>query len=162
MKVKTLITEFKEYAKSGKKYDLAAHIKKSYLPYVEKMSLASRAINSTSYVEINGVSVYKQNTPAMMMFFDIGLIEAYTDLVFDVSKVSNDYDLMIESGIMASLLSLIPENEQAICRDILQMTRNDLLENTRSLVSYIETKSDAFVEASNALTDVLANITPTE
>ncbi len=150
MTVKEFIREYKTEKKFLKK-----HIVKSYMPYVEKKALINGIINASSYVEVAGKKIYKRDTPTMMFIFTLKLVESYTDIAIDVSNVHEEYDALLSSGAMDDILSNIPESEINILKGLLDMVRDDLEENTRSLVSLIETRLDSANYAFDALLKVL-------
>lgn len=154
-KVSKLVEDYNKVKKLQKPYDFKKHIVKTYLPYAEKLTLVKRVINSTSYVEVNGKSVYRRNTSGMLFIFFIGLIQYYTDIEIDLGKVNEEYDALMEPGILDLLISEIPESEINMLRSLLDMEREDLECNTRSLVSFLETKVEAFALAADSIAKVL-------
>ena len=150
MTVKEFIREYKTEKKFLKK-----HIVKSYMPYVEKKALINGIINASSYVEVAGKKIYKRDTPTMMFIFTLKLVESYTDIAIDVSSVNEEYDALLSSGAMDDILSNIPESEINILKGLLDMVRDDLEYNTRSLVSFLEAKSEAFQIGTDTLINVL-------
>lgn len=153
MTVKEFIREYKTEKKFLKK-----HIVKSYMPYVEKKALINGIINASSYVEVAGKKTYKRDTPTMMFIFTLKLVESYTDIAIDVSSVNEEYDALLSSGAMDDILSNIPESEINILKGLLDMVRDDLEYNTRSLVSFLETKSEAFQIGTDTLINVLSKM----
>lgn len=138
MTIEELIKEYKASKKVSKK-----HLVLSYMPYSNKISFAKGIIDASSYEEINGKKTYKRNTPTKIFLFSTRLVETYTDVEFDRSKLLEEYDSLVSSGVMNELLSLIPTEEMTILQGMLDMIQNDIEENTRSLVSFLETKAEA-------------------
>ena len=151
MKVDELI----KLAKGKKDYDFSQRIKLRYMPYAEKCVLVKNAVEVTSYITVNGKKLYKRNTAGMLFYFTMKMIENYTDLEYEKDNVVIVYDALMESGLMEKLMQEIPESEIKILRGMLDMERDDIEANTRTLVSYIETKSDAFEMAVDKLTEAL-------
>ena len=142
MNVEELIKKYEAAKKTKKEYDFSKHLKMSYMPYGEKCSLVKNVVENTSYVEVAGKKVYKRNTASMLFVFTMQLISRYTDIDIDGEKVVADYDALMESGVMNLLMSQIPEEEVSILRGMLDMQRDDEEMNTRSLISFFETKAD--------------------
>ena len=143
MTVKELIQKVNDAAKLSRDYNYAKHIKHKYMPYTQKCALVKSIIESTSYEEVSGIKLYKRNTNAMLFVFTMKLIEYYTDIEIDLAAVATEYDALMESEAMNGLMSQIPAEEISIIRGMIDMERDDLEINTRSLVSFLETKADA-------------------
>lgn len=152
MKVEDLIA----LTKKRKEYDFSQHIKLKYMPYAEKCSLVKSIIDKSSYEEIGGKKVYKRNTASMLFVFTMQLISHYTNLEFDNDEVVQTYDTLMETGLMNQLMSQIPEAEISILRGMLDMQRDDEEANTRSLVSFLETKTEAMQLAMDSLLNVIS------
>ena len=155
MKASKLVEEYNKVKKLQKPYDFKKHIVRTYLPYTEKVGLVKRVINATSYVDINGKNTYMRNTNSMLFFFFIGILEKYTDVEIDMSKVNVEYDLLSESDVLNELMTAIPESEITILRGMLDMERDDLEYNTRSLVAFLESKVEALSLATDSIVKVL-------
>lgn len=134
-------------------YPFKKHIVKKYLPHAEKIALVKGVIDATSYVEVNGKQIYKRDTPNMMFVFSMRLIKEYTDITFE--SVVNDYDALVSSGSMNNILSAIPSEEISILKSMLDISRDDVEFNTRSIVSFLETKFDSLDIAINSLLEIL-------
>ena len=155
MTVDELITKCDETKKAKKSYDFAQHLTMKYMPYSEKAAMVKNIIDATSYVDVEHKRGYKRDTPNMVFIFTMKLIEKYTDIDISPENVVPDYDKLMESGIMHELTDQIPESEVKIIRGMLDMSRDDLEMNTRSLVSFLETKADALQIAMDGLSKVL-------
>ena len=137
------VTEYIENVNkiTAERYDFSQHLKTKYLPYADKLAIATRAISASTYENINGINIYKQNTPMMMLFYKVGMIEKYTDI--EIENPVKDYDMLCQAGLLNILLFIIPEDELKLCKKLLDMTKADLMENTRSVVSFMETKVES-------------------
>ncbi|MBR4667310.1 MAG: hypothetical protein IKO76_00980 [Butyrivibrio sp.] len=155
MTVDELITKCDETKKAKKSYDFAQHLTMKYMPYSEKAAMVKNIIDATSYVDVEHKRGYKRDTPNMVFIFTMKLIVKYTDIDISPENVVSDYDKLMESGIMHELTDQIPESEVKIIRGMLDMSRDDLEMNTRSLVSFLETKADALQIAMDGLSKVL-------
>ena len=155
MTVDELITKCDETKKAKKSYDFAQHLTMKYMPYSEKAAMVKNIIDATSYVDVEHKRGYKRDTPNMVFILTMKLIEKYTDIDISPENVVSDYDKLMESGIMHELTDQIPESEVKIIRGMLDMSRDDLEMNTRSMVSFLETKADALQIAMDGLSKVL-------
>lgn len=153
MNVTELIDKYNESKK--KDYDFAQHIMIHYMPYSEKLSVVKGIIDATCYVDVGDKKCYKRDTPNMIFIFTMKLIEKYTDIEITPESVVSDYDALMESGVMHLLMEQIPKGEVSIIQGMMDMMRDDLEVNTRSLVSFLETKTDALQMAFDSLNNVL-------
>lgn len=143
MTVEKLIEEYEWNKRRKRDYDFSQHLVLKYMPYAEKCTFVKNVLDSTSYIEIAGKKTYKRNTAGMLFVFTMQMIAKYTDLEFSNDEVVNTYDALMETGLMNKLMSQIPEEEISILRGMLDMQRDDEEVNTRSLISFFETKMDA-------------------
>lgn len=153
-----IVSEFiKEYleSKKRKEYTPSEHIKLDYLPHTQKIALVKGVVDAASYVTVNGKEVYKRDTPNMLFLFSMKLVETYTDIEINTAQVVNEYDDLVRCGAMDALLFCIPESEIKILKSLLDMVQDDLETNTRSLISFLETKTDSINMAINSLVEVL-------
>ena len=125
------------------------------MPYSRKCALVKSIVDSTSYDEVNGKKYYKRDTANMLFVFTMQLIANYTDLEFDQNQVVQTYDALMESGTMNGLMTQIPEEEISLLRGMLDMHRDDVELNTRSLISFFETKADALRIAMDSINRVI-------
>lgn len=155
MTVDELIKKNSSAIKSKKEYSFDKHLKRKYLPYLEKTSLVKAIIKMTSYKKVGDEEVYARNTSLMLFVFSLKLIETYTDITIDANNLNTEYDKLMESGVMNCLMKQIPEEEISILRGMLDMERDDLEVNTRSLVSFLENKAEAMKMALDGIASVL-------
>lgn len=144
MTVDKLIEEYEWSKRKKREYDFSQRIKMKYMPYAEKCAFVKSVLDNTSYVEIAGKKTYKRNTAGMLFVFTMQMISNYTDLEFSNEEVVKTYDALMETGLMNKLMTEIPEEEVGILRGMLDMQRDDEEVNTRSLISFFETKTEAF------------------
>lgn len=149
------VEEFIKLTKGKKDYDFSQRIKLKYMPYTEKCALVKSVIENTSYIDVNGKKVYKRDTASMLFVFIMQLISKYTDLEFEKDNVVIVYDALMETKLMDQLLAQIPESEISFLKGMLDMQRDDFEFNTRSLVSFFETRADAMQMALDGISNVL-------
>ena len=157
MTVEELIKDVEKQKKLKKEYDFSQHLKMQYMPYAEKCSLVKSILDNTSYVEVLGKRTYKRNTSGMLFVFTMQMISQYTDLEFSSDEVVQTYDVLMETGLMNKLMMQIPEGEIEILRGMLDMQRDDEEVNTRSLISFFETKMDALQMAMDGINKMWEN-----
>lgn len=153
--VDKLIKEYHDAKRQKRNYDFSKFSKMTYMPYSEKCALVKSIVDTTSYIEVEGRKMYQRNTASMLFVFTMKIIEAYTCLVWKPDEVVSCYDKLMESGVMSHLMELIPEEEINILHGMLDMQRDDVEANTRSLVSFFETKADAMLLALDGINKVM-------
>lgn len=155
MKAEELIKNYVQCKRMKQEYDFSKHITRNYVPYAEKCALVKSVVDATSYEEVGGIKYYRRNTKGMLFIFTMQIIQKYTDLEFSNEEVANVYDLLMESGTMNGLMSAVPEEEINILRGMLDMERDDIEVNTRSLISFFETKADTMKLAFDSIVDLV-------
>ena len=145
-----IVKEFlKKYEKNK---DISKHITKKYLPYAEKITLCNRIIDATCYTKISDdKKIFKIDTPSRQMLLMLSIIDKYTDIDINWEDALADFDALSESELLGEILKVIPENEVTLCSSLLDMCLDDLMTNTRDLLSWVESK----VEASNMVINTI-------
>jgi hypothetical protein len=156
--VENLLKAMAKVSEAKRSYDFSKHITRQYMPYTEKCALVKNIIDKTSYVESDGVRVYRRNTNSMFFIFSIKIIEYYTNIKIDVSQIAKEYDALVESGAMNNLMEQIPQKEVSILQGMLDMERDDLEANTRSLVAYLDDKYEAIRLSFDSFNKALENL----
>lgn len=153
--VDKVVKEYYETKKQKRNYDFSKLIKRTYMPYSEKCALVKNIVDATSYIEVSDEKMYQRNTLNMLFVFTMKIIEEYTYLVWESGEVVSSYDKLMESGVMNHIMENIPEEEIKILHGMLDMQRDDVEANTRSLVSFFETKFKSLNMSLGALEDIL-------
>ena len=154
--VDELIKKVETARKTKKDYPFEKHIVRNYMPYSEKEGLVKSIVRTTSYKKVEDTELYERNTLSMLFVLTMKLIESYTHVSLNINDIVSDYDKLMESGIMDKLMDSIPESEITIIKGMLDMVRDDLEENTRSLVSFLETKTKAMEMAMGRFEKILS------
>lgn len=152
MKIDEFIRKYNS-AKDKDKY-LKESIKKTYIPYHEKVADCERVVKATT--EIDGI--FKINTPAQFMIFTVNIISKYAEIEYE--DVLDTFEKLDELNLINALISHIPEREFASYNTILNMVQDDYMENNRSLVSFIETKVKALGLSMDAILDAIQKYVP--
>lgn len=144
---------------SNKNAFLKKHVVKTYLPYEMKISEAKEIINRTCYKEINGKRVYQQDSPAFFMFFMLRIIYNYTDVeIGDGADALFAFNLLSENELFEPIIMALPSKEYDTFNTVLQMVKDDEMENYRSLAGFFETKVEALGLSLNALAEATATV----
>ncbi len=148
-----LLKRLEDAQSKNKKYDLSKHLKRIYVPHLEKIKAMETVVNRCSYNEINGKQVYCRHTPTLYFTLQARTLQLYFDLEFE--NVIDDYDALAAAGVLEPLMSLIPETERTELKTMMLMIRDDIEFNTREIVPFLETKLEAFGIGANSLFDAL-------
>lgn len=141
-----------------------------YVPFVRKDTLADKLVDISTYVfedytKEDGTigrrktDKIKVNSTAQYLLFCRLVIENYTNLVIETEGFFEEYDALKESGLLDKLMvstetrpSLIPMDEIAELRAIIDFKQKDLLFNKTEIHNYV----DSLVERFGDVLDVLA------
>lgn len=133
---------------------------KNYIPYEEKIASCENIIRNTSFVkdEMSGELIYKRNTPACNLFFNLTLIDRYFDIDINFENALADYNKLEENGYTDMLLKNIPTNEYISWSKVFEMVANDFVDNERSLVAYLETSIKAINKSIGTIIETINEI----
>lgn len=133
---------------------------KNYIPYEEKIASCENIIRNTSFVkdETSGELIYKRNTPACNLFFNLTLIDRYFDIDINFENALADYNKLEENGYTDMLLKNIPTNEYISWSKVFEMVANDFVDNERSLVAYLETSIKAINKSIGTIIETINEI----
>ena len=152
MKIDEFIRKYNA-AKDKDKF-ITGCIKKTYIPYSEKVADCQRIINAT--METGGE--FRVNTPAQFMIFTVNIISKYTDIEYE--NVLTTFEKLDELNLINAIISHIPEREYSTYNTLLSMTQDDYMENNRNLISFIETKVKALGLSMDAILDAAQKYVP--
>ena len=139
---------------------LKGRIVKIYIPYEEKIVSCENIIKNTSFIkdEVSGELIYKRNTPACDMFFNLTLIDKYYDIDIDFNNVLADYNKLEENGYIELLLKNIRPNEYMAWQKTFEMVASDFVENERTLVSFLEKHIGAMNKTLGSIVDIIKEL----
>lgn len=158
------VTEFvEEFNKTQTKDKLIkSHIKTTYIPYEMKIALCDNIIKHSMYKEVNSKQVFVPNMPLQYMFVIRTVIEQYTDLEWsDTKNIMPEFNLLEQYDVVAYIFSKTTGEYTEVGKDyqklktILNMMIDDITDEERSLVPYIDTKLEAMSLMLNSLSDVI-------
>ena len=144
-----------------------------YVPVLRKEAFASIIANRTvfeyeDYIAEDGTTKtrstgnVKVNTFIGYILFCRTVIEEYTNLEIDKDHFDTDYDALKTSGLLNILMGgdnpLIPEEEIAELRTIVEMKKNDLLAIESSIDVFVRRQVGRFKTLGEATLTPLANV----
>lgn len=139
----------KDYLKSRNRTEfLEKRLVNTYVDYNRKITLCTNVLRTTLFQKVKvgadkEIEVFKQNTPAIFLFFSLTLINEYTDIDVDFKNALTEFDMLEKEGLVDLLKTVIPEQEYNKFQTVLNMARDDIYENERSLVGYLDAKLTA-------------------
>lgn len=123
---------------------IKSHIVKDYIPYSNKMLIAKKIADITTYDDAEKKNKLRVNTPLREVYFILEAFALYTDV--DISFKSDDvfysFDLLAEEGLNEII-------EKAIGRDcyvleeLIETYVDDIITNQHDLVGWLNDKLDA-------------------
>lgn len=103
-----LFDELKEKYESGKLIHEILSIKK-YLPIINKQLMIENILQSSLELDDNGMT--KINYTNLEMWYDINIIENYTNYAFTPDTIIQEFDYIVENGIFEDILCKISDRE---------------------------------------------------
>ena len=133
-----------------------------YISYGDKADIIRRIITSSCYTTMgegdNAVRVFKQNSPAKHLMFNLSMIDCYTDIDITFTESVNEYDMLAKNGASMMLINKIPERELAEFATLMSMEMDDIYENERSAVGMVEGIKLGIQRVINAVIDGLMEV----
>lgn len=131
---------------------------KQYLSINEKLALIGRVINQSHEEDYNYSNPVKVNVYTLME-----IIFAYTDISFtdkqkeDIAKL---YDQMASSGVVATIIKAIPEEELTIIKNGVKDTIDSVYKYQNSILGLLDTMKTDYSDLdfnAQAIADKIAN-----
>lgn len=125
---------------------------KQYLPIRDKIDLVQIALQKS---EQNGI----YNEMLLDMYFNLYTIYMYTDLEFgdDKDRPELVYDELHSTGLLAEILSQIPEDEYASLVDYLEVMRHNYDSYKRSAAGVLKIFTQELPKNAEAASKILQN-----
>lgn len=148
----------------------------SYIPLAKKISLVDTLIDVSmyefeDYVKENGeksrrrTDRIKVDSVVQYFLFCRTLIECYTNLERETDNFFEEYDLLKSSGLLDRLivgneekLPLIPIDEIAEMKSLVEMKQKDVITNYMNIQSFVSNQITRFDDIVSALKPVIDNI----
>ena len=131
------VTEFVDgYEKAKTKSTYLKKIKiNDYVPYGEKVFLANKIVESTSYDERHNIKI---DSPSRYLLFIYTLLKNYTNLDLDAQNMTQYFDLLNKCGLVDDIVGMIPEKEVNEFNKVLSMAYEDFMTNHYEIHGFIE------------------------
>lgn len=135
------VTEFIEgYKKATNKEGyIKERVVREYVPFLEKVTRCEAAVRSTSFIKVGDQEVFKQNSPIRFMLYMVTIIVAHTDIIVDKDRIHEEFDLLNGTdNLLGQILVCIPKHELDEFQMVMNMVRDDIYENERSMTGFFE------------------------
>jgi hypothetical protein len=162
MTVKEFVEEYNKVKNNDKmrKNYLMSHIKRQYVPFLEKKVNSKKIIDLSYHIVINKNTIFKADSVDSYIFYKIKLVELYTDIdivndITDDYTIDKVYDDLNREGALEYLLMCIPEIELKEFQKIMELSMSDLYDNEYSTTAKLSNLLDSIKYISSAFNDVL-------
>lgn len=148
MTVENFISEYKNIPLMNRDKYLEDLIKTKYIPFTEKVDVCKLIIESTCYTKNeNGEQRIHIRSYGIYLFFTMFIIDKYTDIDVDLKNAAHEYDLLNkEDKLIKQLYTFIPEEEIAEFNMVLDMVKDDFMNNEYQIGNYISNRLDNFAK----------------
>lgn len=160
MKLNAFLKEYDALKENEQDAFLRSHIKRTYVPFMEKNNMAERAVKASCVFDDR----YDPHSSIFRMFKMLDMIEAYTDIQFDRIKngktlVDKIYDEFQMRGLFDKLESELSIRENSELDIVYMDTRVDLEERMTSnyamMEKFVERVEDTIGVIGNSVNDAL-------
>lgn len=160
MEIREFVAKFKNCRENEREKFIEKHLlKDKYVPYAEKIDTCKAIVNTSCYKKIKTSdgekTFFKLDSPARYFSYCIAMIRNYTDLVWSKDKTVEEFDLLSKYGLVDALFAYMPEKEVGTTKTILDMVLNDLMENERSIVSFMDSASYGITDILDAISSAI-------
>lgn len=149
---------------------------KSYLPFLTKDAIAQSVVNASvykyeDYVDDNGetkrrrTDEIKLNSVAKRLLFVRSIIENYTNLECETEGFYEEYDELVQSGLIDILMiskesrpSLIPQNEITEIDYFIGLKTDDAIANLYEPHAYVNKQLDKLIALINTAFEPVLNV----
>lgn len=135
MNIDKFITLYK--ASNDKEKFCLENCKNKYIPFLDKVVMATKIVNSSSMVD----KKYVANSVARFVFFVMAVLEMYYDVEYDKNDIYKEFDKINRLSMTPHLCKSVSDIDEF--RLVLTMTLDDFRENNLSIPAFLDTKFDA-------------------
>lgn len=114
---------------------------KKYVPFIMKVTVADQLAKAT-YINKDGVVVV--NSASHYLFFCKSIVDLYTNLKSESDGFYDEYDMLMQSGVLAEIMCKIPDDELKEFNTVVDMKKNDLLYNRSSAQAFVREQVERF------------------
>lgn len=159
MKLNTFLKQFDKITDNNESKEfLKKHLKRFYVPFIERNNAARRTVEATHIFD----NKYKPNTQLFEMFKDLDFVELFTDIQFDRivdgQAVSADiYDELMSRDIIDGFKTFLTFEQRGVWESTYYDTIDDLKYSMTSTISIIDDISKRIDNIINTFNDSIDN-----
>lgn len=175
MKIKEFCEKYNAFTSQSLKDEFIKQNLKitQYIPFVKKDALATNLVNISTYeyenyVDENGnikrrkSERIKLNSTVQYLLFCRMIIENYTNLEVETEGFFEEYDALKSCGLLDKLIgsddSILPMNDIAELRTVIDMKQKDVLYNECEIHNYISKQIGRISDLANATLTPLMDV----
>lgn len=153
MKLNTFLKQFDKITDDNERVEfLRKHLKRKYVPFVERNNAARRTVGATHIFD----GKYSQNSQLLSMFKDLDFIELFTDIEFErvingEAVTADIYDQLMSRNIILGFTDLLSWDELEVWESTYRDYLDDLKDKTISVPAIIESCIDRITSIYNTI-----------
>jgi len=159
MKLNTFLKQYDKITDDNERKEfLKKHLKRKYVPFIERNNAARRTVDATHIFD----NKYRPNTQLFEMFKDLDFVELFTDIEFDRivdgQPVSADiYDELMSRDIIDGFKDFLTFDQRGVWESTYYDTVDDLKYSMTSTISIIDDISKRIDNIINTFNDSVNN-----
>lgn len=135
MNIDKFVTLYK--ASNDKEKFCLENCKNMYIPFLDKVVMATKIVNASYTVD----KKYVSNSVARFVFFVMAVLEMYYEVEYDKNDIYNEFDKINRLSMTPHLCKSVSDIDEF--RLVLTMTLDDFRENNLSIPAFLDNKFDA-------------------
>lgn len=155
MTIKEFVDGYKDLDIAREEY-VKANVIRDYIPYSNKMLIAKKIADITTYDDAEKKNKLRVNTPLKEVYLTLEAFALYTDV--DISFKNDDifysFDLLAEEGLNETIKEAIGR-DYYVLEELIETYVDDIITNQHDLVGWLNDKLDTI---KNGLASSIDNI----
>lgn len=114
---------------------------KPYINIEDKLKIAEKITSATMFVKDKTnekKNRLKVNSVSRFILFKLIIVDEYSNINVDFSNSTDEYDMLVKSGVADIVAESVPMSEKAEINTIVQMMIEDIMTNEYETSKYIE------------------------
>lgn len=136
--IKEFVKKYTEFRNDVSKDGYLKKIK--IIPYVDYLKKVTAAENIAKRTCKNSNGDICVNSPMRYVLFVFTVLQLYTNLIISSEDRVEDFDLLNKNGLIDKIFELIPENELAEFKTILDLSVDDFMTNHYEAHAFVESQ----------------------
>lgn len=131
---------------------------KKYISISVKMDVCNRIINACNYDSNNK---FRSNSLGRYILHVMNMINLYTNIEVDFTNITDEYDVLKESGLLGIIHELIDKDEREEFQCVMDMTYSDEMINNHEIHNFVNDQIDklslSFGTIIDGINDIISN-----